>query len=160
MLPPQGWLIFLPPLSLSSPFAKNSPTQLIHPTFHSLVDPSSALSLARTTAGLLEAAAVDSSHTPALYSFFLRALIESKLCGERTAAVTRAGSPAPPGGSKGDDVAWVELVASGGRQDEGEGKGFAGSLSGLPGVGTGAGVGALDALNENGFWENVSFPAL
>ncbi|KAL8276577.1 hypothetical protein RQP46_011000 [Phenoliferia psychrophenolica] len=55
---------------------------LIHPTFSALVDPDTALSFARDAATLLEKAAVDESHTPAVYATFLRSLIHSKVTGD------------------------------------------------------------------------------
>lgn len=68
--------------------------QLISPAFARFVDESLVIALVRDLANTLETCAVDESHTPALYASFLRALIDSKLNGGRTAPASRAASPA------------------------------------------------------------------
>ncbi|GAA5889963.1 hypothetical protein JCM16303_004877 [Sporobolomyces ruberrimus] len=69
--------------------------KLVSPTFASFIDEEAAMRLVRDTADVLEKSAVDEQHTPALYGSFLRALIDNKLNGTRTAANSRA--PTRPG---------------------------------------------------------------
>ncbi|GAA5920439.1 hypothetical protein JCM1841_004552 [Sporobolomyces salmonicolor] len=69
--------------------------KLVSPTFASFIDEDAAMRLVRETAETLEKSAVDDQHTPALYGAFLRALIDNKLHGPRTAANSRA--PTRPG---------------------------------------------------------------
>ncbi|GAA5917930.1 hypothetical protein JCM5296_007001 [Sporobolomyces johnsonii] len=69
--------------------------KLVSPTFASFIDEDAAMRLVRETAETLEKSAVDDQHTPALYGSFLRALIDNKLHGPRTAANSRA--PTRPG---------------------------------------------------------------
>ncbi|GAA5906540.1 Zn(II)2Cys6 transcription factor [Sporobolomyces salmoneus] len=69
--------------------------KLVSPTFASFIDEEAAMKLVRDTADVLEQSAVDEQHTPALYGSFLRALIDNKLNGSRTAANSRA--PTRPG---------------------------------------------------------------
>ncbi|KAK4698784.1 hypothetical protein P7C70_g7483, partial [Phenoliferia sp. Uapishka_3] len=86
--------------------------KLINPTFTNLVDASVALALVRDAADTLERCAVDDTHTPALCkptpaffkmkvtdmefsledASFLRALIENKRTGGRTAPASRVGT--------------------------------------------------------------------
>ncbi|GAA6061307.1 hypothetical protein JCM10212_005421 [Sporobolomyces blumeae] len=77
--------------------------KLVSPTFASFIDEDIAMKLVRETAEVLEKSAIDEQHTPALYASFLRALIDNKLNGTRTAANSRAptrpGSPNPAGGA-------------------------------------------------------------
>ncbi|KAL8287204.1 hypothetical protein RQP46_003656 [Phenoliferia psychrophenolica] len=116
---------------------------LIQPTFASLVDSATALSLARDTATVLENAAVDESHTPAVYAAFLRSLIDSKMSGDRTAAVTRAGSRAGTPGAESSRLL-PDLTAS--LQDILDQHATEDATMGLNATG--------DALNDNGFWNN------
>lgn len=90
--------------------------KLVSPTFASFIDEEAAMKLVRDTADVLEKSAVDEQHTPALCTplphsrcvsvidvsppliadgSFLRALIDNKLNGSRTAANSRA--PTRPG---------------------------------------------------------------
>ncbi|GAA5907259.1 hypothetical protein JCM6882_008404 [Rhodosporidiobolus microsporus] len=79
--------------------------KLVSPVFASFIDEEAAMKLVKETAEVLETAAVDEQHTPALYASFLRMLIENKLNGPRTAANSRAptrpGSPIPGGSGSG-----------------------------------------------------------
>ncbi|GAA5822507.1 hypothetical protein JCM11251_006362 [Rhodosporidiobolus azoricus] len=79
--------------------------KLVSPVFASFIDEEAAMKLVKETAEVLETAAVDEQHTPALYASFLRMLIDNKLNGPRTAANSRAptrpGSPASGGSTNG-----------------------------------------------------------
>ncbi|GAA5934373.1 Zn(II)2Cys6 transcription factor [Sporobolomyces koalae] len=80
--------------------------KLVSPTFSSFIDEDAAMRLVRDTADVLEKSAVDEQHTPALYGSFLRALIENKLNGPRTAANSRA--PTRPGSPNGNNGSFAQ----------------------------------------------------
>ncbi|KAM0751306.1 hypothetical protein T439DRAFT_380294 [Meredithblackwellia eburnea MCA 4105] len=63
--------------------------KLVNPTFSNLVDATTAMALVKDAADTLQSCAVDDTHTPALYASFLRALIENKRTGGRTAPASR-----------------------------------------------------------------------
>lgn len=126
-LPEVSWLISLGRDLQDSTFVYASYAavfllKLVSPTFAAFIDEAVAMRLVRELADVLEEAAVDEQHTPALCAFptraplkpqpcltigfpratdasFLRMLIDNKLNGPRTAANSRAGtrpgSPAP-----------------------------------------------------------------
>ncbi|GAA5983553.1 hypothetical protein JCM5350_000273 [Sporobolomyces pararoseus] len=82
--------------------------KLVSPTFASFIDEDAAMKLVRDTAEVLEKSAVDEQHTPALYGSFLRALIDNKLNGSRTAANSRA--PTRPGSPTGNNGSFQNPV--------------------------------------------------
>ncbi|KAK4701599.1 hypothetical protein P7C70_g4632, partial [Phenoliferia sp. Uapishka_3] len=121
--------------------------KLIHPSFSNVVDSVKCLNLARDTATILEQAAVDASHTPAIYAAFLRSLIDSKLSGDRTAAATRAGSRA---GSPVPERAPQLPGLTASLQDILDANAAEDAAMGLNAT--------SDALNSNGFWDNMLMP--
>ncbi|KAL8290408.1 hypothetical protein RQP46_002666 [Phenoliferia psychrophenolica] len=131
--------------------------KLINPTFSSLVDASVSLSLVRDAADTLERCAVDDTHTPALYASFLRALIENKRTGGRTAPGSRVGTQpnSPVLGPVGIEN-FIKSRAGSAAPGEGVfapmGEGDSNDFTAFDSV-------AMDSMLSNGgFWDNMLMP--
>ncbi|KAI5481117.1 hypothetical protein MNV49_005552 [Pseudohyphozyma bogoriensis] len=128
--------------------------KLVSPTFADMIDSELAMKLVSDGAQALDNCAVDENHTPALYASFLRALIDNKRNGGRTAPASRAGTRLFGGSAEGGEgggpidleafnTQSMDTMLQGGFWDNMLMPGFGGPLQGLSG-GSGTMFGAAD----------------
>ncbi|SCV73842.1 BQ2448_6272 [Microbotryum intermedium] len=139
--------------------------KLVSPSFTHIIDEESAIRLVRNVAETFERAAIDDTHTPALYASFLRALIDNKLNTGRTApgsrAATRPSSPAHGVSSTmgGVGVAMEAYLKSRANSPGGEGLEGAGGSEHHSTNNEHFDSLAMDSMLSNGgFWDNMLMP--
>lgn len=149
--------------------------KLVSPVFSSIINENLAMSLVEDMAKAFEECAVDETHTPALYAHFIRALLDNKRNGPRTApssrANTRPSSPNPSGAATqqhvvngGDDDpssitedTFIEPRLAANSSSAQHGSSAAASESTAPG--TAFDSAAMDSmLSTGGFWDNMLMP--
>ncbi|SDA01519.1 BZ3500_MvSof-1268-A1-R1_Chr10-1g02747 [Microbotryum saponariae] len=141
--------------------------KLVSPSFTHIIDEESAIRLVRNVAETFERAAIDDTHTPALYASFLRALIDNKLNTGRTApgsrAATRPSSPAHGAASMGGGIGVGMEAYLKSRANSPGGEGLEGAAGGSEHHSSTNNEHfdslAMDSMLSNGgFWDNMLMP--